>query len=268
MPNASKQAGAKRKRAPSTRYTSNKGLPSWKSDQPTAVLRAPANPMVQPQRAAPPADHALQIIHGDNDCMQGQGLRGADDIALDHARHGQAEASGHLTEKVLRITQRCPLAGLKADSVANQGSVREKAILGNGVVHVCFHPKDANDATKGVVAGRRAPPRTTNKIAVEEAWHCVNANPASADDVSFSYRSARIKARRSTRAYNTTRPRVHRPGDGPRFAPAAPGRGRGRSPVPDSHPGGPRPGRHDGRFSSGLGPWACSMVACSAVVGF
>jgi hypothetical protein len=32
--------------------------------------------------------------------------------------------------------------------VANQGSVREKAILGNGVVHVCFHPKDANDATK------------------------------------------------------------------------------------------------------------------------
>ena len=82
--------------------------------------------------------------------MQGQGLRGADNIALDHARHGQAEVGGHLTEKVLRITQRCPLARLKADLVANQGSVREKAILGNGVVHVCFHPKDPNDASKGV----------------------------------------------------------------------------------------------------------------------
>ena len=80
-PNASKQAGGKRKRAPSTRYTSNRGLPSWKSDQPTGVLRAPANPMVQPQRAAPSAEPALQIIHGDNDCMQGQGLRGADNCA-------------------------------------------------------------------------------------------------------------------------------------------------------------------------------------------
>ena len=32
-------------------------------------------------------------------------------IALDHARHGQAEAGGHWTEKVLRITQRCPSSG-------------------------------------------------------------------------------------------------------------------------------------------------------------
>jgi hypothetical protein len=39
---------------------------------------------------------------------------------------------------------------LKADTVANQGSVREKAILGNGVVYLCFHPKDPDDATKGV----------------------------------------------------------------------------------------------------------------------
>ncbi len=42
------------------------------------------------------------------------------------------------------------MAGLKADTVANQGSVRETvtvtAVLGNGVVHVCFHPKDPNDA--------------------------------------------------------------------------------------------------------------------------
>ena len=63
---------------------------------------------------------------------------------------GKPKPLGHWTEKVLRITQRCPLAGLKADLVANQGSVREKAILGNGVVHVCFHPKDPNDASKGV----------------------------------------------------------------------------------------------------------------------
>jgi hypothetical protein len=109
--------------------------------------------MVQPKRAAPPAEPALHIIHGDSDWMQGQGLRGADNmgwIMLDHARLGQAEAGGHWTEKVLQITQRCPLAGLKADLVANQGSARENAILGNGVVRVCFHPKDPNDATKGV----------------------------------------------------------------------------------------------------------------------
>ncbi len=46
--NAGKQAGSKTKRASSTRYTSNKELPSWTSDQPTGVLRAPAKPMDQP----------------------------------------------------------------------------------------------------------------------------------------------------------------------------------------------------------------------------
>ena len=45
-PNASKQAGGKKKRTASTRYHSNTELPSWKSDQPTGVLRAPAKPMV------------------------------------------------------------------------------------------------------------------------------------------------------------------------------------------------------------------------------
>ncbi len=55
-PNAGKQAGGKRKRAPSTRYSENKLLPSWKSDQPTGVLRAPFKPMVQPQLAAPSAE--------------------------------------------------------------------------------------------------------------------------------------------------------------------------------------------------------------------
>ena len=149
-PNAGKQAGAKRKRAPSTRYSENKQLPSWKSDQPTGVLRAPAKPMVQPQLAAPSAEPALKIIHGDNDWMQGRGPQGLITLGWIMPVKGKPKPLGHWTEKVLRITQRCPLAGLKADLVANQGSVREKAILGNGVVHVCFHPKDPNDATKGV----------------------------------------------------------------------------------------------------------------------
>jgi hypothetical protein len=63
---------------------------------------------------------------------------------------GKPKPHGHWTDKVLRITPQCPLAGLKADTVANQGAVRETAVLGSGVVHVCFHPKDPNDATKGV----------------------------------------------------------------------------------------------------------------------
>ena len=75
-PNAGKQAGCKRKRAPSTRYSENKQLPSWKSDQPTGVLRAPAKPMVQPQLAAPSAEPALKLVHGDNDWMQGRGPQG------------------------------------------------------------------------------------------------------------------------------------------------------------------------------------------------
>ena len=40
-PNAGKQAGSKRKRASSTRYSENKQLPSWKSDQPTYCLLSP-----------------------------------------------------------------------------------------------------------------------------------------------------------------------------------------------------------------------------------
>jgi hypothetical protein len=45
-------------------------LPSWTrtSDQPTGVLRrAPAKPMDQPQLAAPSAEPALKMIHGEND---------------------------------------------------------------------------------------------------------------------------------------------------------------------------------------------------------
>ena len=72
---------------------------------------------------------------------------------------GKPKPLGHRTEKVLRITQRCPLAGFKADTVANQGSVRQKATLGDGVVNGCFHSKDPNDATKGV-RGWTRPSRT------------------------------------------------------------------------------------------------------------
>ena len=149
-PNAGKQAGVKRKRAPSTRYSENKQLPSWKSDQPTGVLRAPAKPMVQPQLAAPSAEPALKIIHGDNDWMQGRGPQGLITLGWVMPVKGKPKPSGHWTEKVLRITPRCPLAVLKPDTVVNQGSVRQAANLGKGVVHVCFHPKDPNDAAKGV----------------------------------------------------------------------------------------------------------------------
>ena len=61
-PDSGNQAGGKRKRASSTRYSENKQLPSWKSDQPTGVLRAPAKPMVQPQLAAPSAEPALLLL--------------------------------------------------------------------------------------------------------------------------------------------------------------------------------------------------------------
>ena len=114
---AGKQAGSKRKRASSTRYTSNKELPSWTSDQPTGVLRAPAKPMDQPQLAAPSAEPALKMIHGDNDWMQGRS-RWIMPVK------GKPKPLGLWTEKVLRITQRRPLAGLNADLVANQGSMR------------------------------------------------------------------------------------------------------------------------------------------------
>ncbi len=122
--------------------------------------------MVQPQLAAPSAEPALKIIHGDNDWMQGRGPQGLITLGWIMPVKGKPKALGHWTEKVLRITQRCPLAGLKADLVANQGSVREKAILGTGVVHVCFHPKDPNDASKGVCGWTWSTP-----VADEEAWH-------------------------------------------------------------------------------------------------
>ena len=92
---------------------------------------------------------------------------------LDHTttrRHGQAEAGGHWTEKDLRITQRCPLAGLKADLVANQGSVREKAILRNGRTRV-LPPKGSERRFKRSLWLDVEHPRETNNIADEEAWH-------------------------------------------------------------------------------------------------
>ena len=185
-PNAGKQAGCKRKRAPSTRYSENKQLPSWKSDQPTGVLRAPAKPMVQPQLAAPSAEPALKLVHGDSDWMQGRGPQGLITLGWIMPVKGKPKPLGHWTdsaEKVLRITPRCPLAGFKADSVANQGSVTEKAILGNGVVHVCFHPKDPNDASKGVCGWTWSTPVKPTKSQSKRLG--INANLAYADDVTF-----------------------------------------------------------------------------------
>ncbi len=98
-----------------------------------------------------------------------------------------AKPSRHWTDKVLRITQRCPLAGLKADLVANQDSVREKAILGKGVVHVCFHPKDPNDAAKGVCGWTWSTPVKPTKLQKQKLGinHMMPWNLVYADDVSF-----------------------------------------------------------------------------------
>ena len=229
-PNAGKQAGCKRKRAPSTRYSENKQLPSWKSDQPTGVLRAPAKPMVQPQLAAPSAEPALKLVHGDNDWMQGRGPQGLITLGWIMPVKGKPKPLGHWTEKVLRITPRCPLAGFKADSVANQGSVTEKAILGNGVVHVCFHPnlvpKDPNDASKGVCGWAWSTPLKPTKSRLLSLSplrtllpRMMTPNRARHELLLKCGCSAHADCRRPTIG--------DRPGDGPRF-----GRGRGRSPVP------------------------------------
>ncbi len=102
--------------------------------------------MVQPQCAALSAEPALQTIHGDNDWMQSRGLQcniqGLITLGwiIGWIIDGQAEAAGSLDRELegLSVTKRCPLYGLKADTVANQGSVREslKSILGNGVVYL------------------------------------------------------------------------------------------------------------------------------------
>ncbi len=56
---------------------------------------------------------------------------------------GKPKPLGHSTERVHRITERCHLAGLKPDTLANQGSVRQnlKATAGDGVVHSVLPPK-------------------------------------------------------------------------------------------------------------------------------
>jgi hypothetical protein len=165
---------------------------------------------------------------------------------------GKPKPSGHWTEKVLRITPRCPLAGFKADLVANQGSVREKAILGKGVVHVCFHPKDPNDASKGACGWTWSTPVKPTKSQSKRLG--INANLAYADDVSFesSYLlllkcgcSAHAANRGPSRGRSPICPESASPVPVPDLsgigdAPPSPSpicRGRGRSPVPDSHRG-------------------------------
>ena len=103
---------------------------------------------------------------------------------------GKPRPSGHWTEKVLRITPRCPLAVLKPDTVVNQGSVRQAAILGKGVVHVCFHPKDPNDAAKGVCGWTWSTPVKPTKA--QKRTLGINVKLAFADDVSFESSHIRL----------------------------------------------------------------------------
>ncbi len=178
-------AGVKRKRA-STRYSSNKDLPSWKSDQPTGFFRAPAKPVVQPQRAAPSAEPALQVIHGDSEWMQGRGPRALTTLGWLMTVKGKPKPHGHWTDKALRITPRCPLAGLKADMVANQGSVRETTVLGNGVVHRVLPPKGPERRYKRCLWLYVEHRRETNKKAQKRRLG-INVN-LTYEDVSHSYK--------------------------------------------------------------------------------
>ena len=66
----------------------------------------------------------------------------------------------------------------EANTVAIQGSVWERTTLGNGLVHVCFQPKDPNDATKGI-------PVKPTKSQGKKKKLDVNANLASLDDALF-----------------------------------------------------------------------------------
>ncbi len=118
------------------------------SDQPTGVLRAPAKPMVQPQLVAPSAEPALKIIHDDSDWMQDCDPQGLRLVTLGwimpvHVCPSRASLS-HDSSRVIGPTRffgshRGAPWLLKPDSVVNQGSVRQAAILGKGVVRVCFH---------------------------------------------------------------------------------------------------------------------------------
>ena len=129
--------------------------------------------MVQPQLAAPSAEPALKIIHGDSDWMQGRGPQGLITFRWIVPVKGKPKPSGHWTEKVLRITQRRPLGwvesglGRKSRLCEGEGNL----LLGNGVVHVCFPPKGSEQRYKRSLWLDVEHPRETNNIADEEAWH-------------------------------------------------------------------------------------------------
>ena len=55
--------------------------------------------------------------------------------------------------------------------------------MGKGVVHVCFHPKDPNDAAKGVCGWTWSTPVKPTKRQKQRLG--INANLVYADDVSF-----------------------------------------------------------------------------------
>jgi hypothetical protein len=51
--------------------------------------------MVQPQRASPPTEPAVQIIHGDSDWMQGQDLLGLITLSRIIPVKGKPKPLGH-----------------------------------------------------------------------------------------------------------------------------------------------------------------------------
>ncbi len=94
-------------------------------------------------------------------------------MAHDLSVKGKPKPSGHWSEKVLRITPRCPLAVLKPDTIVNQGSVRQ-----------------ANDAAAKGVCGCQWTWSTTVKPTKIQKQSFkqklgINANLVYAEDVSF-----------------------------------------------------------------------------------
>ena len=166
-----------------TSYSENKQLPSWKSDQPTGVLRAPAKPMVQPQLAAPSAEPALKLVHGDNDWMQGRGPQGLITLGWIMPVKGKLKPSGHWTEKVLRITPGAvPLGWVQSglgrksrlcDGEGNLGQRRRTRVL---------PPKGSERSFKRSLWQDVEHPRETNKIANAVA-ESPSDPPSSGDDV-------------------------------------------------------------------------------------
>jgi hypothetical protein len=133
--------------------------------------------MDQPKLAAPSAEPALKMIHGENDWMQGRSPQGLITLGWIMPVKGKPKLSGHWTDKALRITPRCPLAVLKPRGLGrksrpyhdepeaggtNLGQRRRTRVL---------PPKGSERRCKRSLWLDVEHPRESNKIAVEETWH-------------------------------------------------------------------------------------------------